>query len=131
MALIIGNGSTVSYAGTAIANITSISLETSVADISFQTLDANTTIHRGGVQDATFTLEAFYDPDNTEHAAIDTDTLGAALETGAAIVITLTDGTPTTFSFTGLVTSASRNASVNAGVTLSISGVVSGAITKA
>lgn len=131
MAKLIGNGGSISYGGTAIANVTSYSIETSVADIAFKSIDSNFTSHLGGTKDATFSVECYYDPDNTQHSAVDTDTLADALETGAAIVLTLTDAIATTFTFTGLVTSASRSASVDGPLVMSISGVVDGAITKA
>lgn len=131
MATLIGNGGSISYGGSDIANITSFSVETTVADIAFKAIDSNLTTHKGGTKDATFSVECFYDPDNAVHGAIDSDMIADALETGAAIVVTLTDGTPTTLSFTGIVTSSSVSGGVDAPMTMSISGVVSGAITKA
>lgn len=131
MATLIGNGVTISYGGTTIANAQSITIEMTAVDIPIVTLGSNYTEHKSGTKDATFSVEANYDPDNAVHNAIDTAITADALQTGTDVVITFSDATPTTLSFSGLITSVSRSIAVNGEVTMSISGVVNGAITKA
>jgi len=128
---IIGTGATlkISGGGTAVAlalNISHSGLATELQDVT--ALD-NTTGYRDFlpalIDAGEFTVELLFDPDNAEQVAYDTD---QAAGTSRIYVLTLTDTSPSTYTFTAWVTNRSVAVPVGELVTSTVTLKVDGSV---
>lgn len=134
MATLLGKGTTLKLATTAVGQVVSISgPNRSVGTVETTNLNSTERTFRPTILDnGEVTVTIQFDPDDTQHTAIEA-LLTASPLASASWVITMTDGTPSTYTFNGILTAFDIDAaaSVDDLTTASLTIKITGAITKA
>ena len=134
MATVLGKGTTLKLASTAVGNVVSISgPNRSVGTVETTNLNSTERTFRPTILDnGEVTVTIQFDPDDTQHIALE-GLLTASPLAAATWVITMTDATPSTYTVSGILTSfdVDTAASVDDLTMATLTIKVTGAITKA